>query len=156
MKAQRGVALITVLLVVAVVTVVCASMIARQQLSIRATSNQLQARQAWHYALGGEALAQLPPRRQVGGELLPQLGRRPAQQGGELPVLAAHRLAAVLDAAVILPPVEQGGDLPVHRRQKVGEVDAPAGKVLGKVPRLPLPRSSMGWAALFRASKVDT
>lgn len=58
MKAERGVALITVLLVVAIVTVVCASMIARQQLSIRATSNQLQARQAWHYALGGEVLAQ--------------------------------------------------------------------------------------------------
>ncbi|RRV16462.1 type II secretion system minor pseudopilin GspK [Pseudomonas saudiphocaensis] len=58
MRAERGVALITVLLVVALVTVVCASMIARQQLSIRATSNQLQVRQAWHYALGGEALAQ--------------------------------------------------------------------------------------------------
>lgn len=58
MKAQRGVALITVLLVVAIVTVVCAGMIARQQLSIRGTGNQMQARQAWHYALGGEALAQ--------------------------------------------------------------------------------------------------
>lgn len=58
MKRQRGVALITVLLVVAIVTVVSAAMVARQQLSIRASSNQLQARQAWHYALGGEALAQ--------------------------------------------------------------------------------------------------
>lgn len=57
MKTQRGVALITVLLVVAIVTVVCAGMIARQQLSIRGTANQAQARQAWHYALGGEALA---------------------------------------------------------------------------------------------------
>jgi len=52
------VALITVLLVVAIVTVVSAAMVARQQLSIRASSNQMQARQAWHYALGGEALAQ--------------------------------------------------------------------------------------------------
>jgi len=52
------VALITVLLVVAIVTVVSAAMVARQQLSIRAGSNQMQARQAWHYALGGEALAQ--------------------------------------------------------------------------------------------------
>lgn len=65
MKAQRGVALITVLLVVAIVTVICASMIARQQLSIRTTSNQLQARQAWHYALGGEALAQSILRRDL-------------------------------------------------------------------------------------------
>ena len=65
MKAQRGVALITVLLVVAIVTVVSASMIARQQLSIRSTANQLQARQAWHYALGGEALAQSILRRDL-------------------------------------------------------------------------------------------
>jgi len=65
MKAQRGVALITVLLVVAIVTVICASMIARQQLSIRAVSNQLQTRQAWHYALGGEALAQSILRRDL-------------------------------------------------------------------------------------------
>ncbi|MDH2246734.1 type II secretion system minor pseudopilin GspK [Pseudomonas sp. GD03855] len=58
MRRERGVALITVLLVVAIVTVVSAAMVARQQLSIRASSNQMQARQAWHYALGGEALAQ--------------------------------------------------------------------------------------------------
>ncbi|MES2817679.1 MAG: type II secretion system minor pseudopilin GspK [Pseudomonadota bacterium] len=58
MKRQRGVALITVLLVVAIVTVVCAGLIVRQQLAIRASSNQAQARQALHYALGGEALAQ--------------------------------------------------------------------------------------------------
>lgn len=57
MKRQRGVALITVLLVVAVVTVVCAGLIARQQLAIRSSANLLSARQAWHYALGGEALA---------------------------------------------------------------------------------------------------
>lgn len=65
MKTQRGVALITVLLVVAIVTVVCAGMIARQQLSIRGTANQAQARQAWHYALGGEALAQSILRRDL-------------------------------------------------------------------------------------------
>ncbi|WP_028241690.1 type II secretion system minor pseudopilin GspK [Stutzerimonas azotifigens] len=57
MRRERGVALITVLLVVAIVTVVCAGLIARQQLSIRSTTNQMQARQAWQYALGGEALA---------------------------------------------------------------------------------------------------
>ncbi|MBK3869189.1 general secretion pathway protein GspK [Pseudomonas stutzeri] len=69
MKHQRGVALITVLLVVAIVTVVSAAMVARQQLSIRASSNQLQARQAWHYALGGEALAQAMLARDLqGGE----------------------------------------------------------------------------------------
>ncbi|MBU0808376.1 MAG: type II secretion system minor pseudopilin GspK [Gammaproteobacteria bacterium] len=57
MSQQRGMALITVLLVVAVVTVVSAGIIARQQLSIRSSANQLHVRQAWHYALGGETLA---------------------------------------------------------------------------------------------------
>lgn len=54
---QRGVALITVLLVVAIVTVVSAGMMARQHLAIRGSSNQIQAQQALHYAMGGEALA---------------------------------------------------------------------------------------------------
>jgi general secretion pathway protein K len=58
MRNQRGVALITVLLVVAVVTVVAAGLMARQQVAIRSTSNQLDIRQALHYAEGGEALAQ--------------------------------------------------------------------------------------------------
>lgn len=57
MKRQQGVALITVLLVVAVVTIVCAGMIARQHLAIRSSANLLDTRQAWHYALGGETLA---------------------------------------------------------------------------------------------------
>lgn len=57
MRPQRGVALITVLLVVAVVTVVAAGLIARQQVSIRSTANQLDVRQAWQYAQGGETLA---------------------------------------------------------------------------------------------------
>lgn len=57
MSRQRGVALITVLLVVAVVTVVTAGLIARQQLAIRSAANQMHVRQAWHYAQGGETLA---------------------------------------------------------------------------------------------------
>lgn len=57
MRRQRGVALITVLLVVAIVTVICAGLIARQQLSIRSSANHLHVRQALHYALGGETLA---------------------------------------------------------------------------------------------------
>jgi general secretion pathway protein K len=65
MRAERGMALITVLLVVAVVTVVCAGLIARQQLAIRSSANQLHVRQAWHYALGGETLAQAMLRRDL-------------------------------------------------------------------------------------------
>lgn len=58
MRLQRGVALVTLLLIVALVTVISVEIILRQQLSIRSLGNQLQARQAWHYALGGEVLAQ--------------------------------------------------------------------------------------------------
>ncbi|MNZ32427.1 putative type II secretion system protein K [compost metagenome] len=58
MRRQRGVALLTVLLVVAVVTVVCAGLIARTQLSIRSSGNELHLRQVTQYALGGEALAE--------------------------------------------------------------------------------------------------
>ncbi|MEO9330777.1 type II secretion system minor pseudopilin GspK [Ectopseudomonas guguanensis] len=65
MRRQSGVALITVLLVVAVVTVVCAGLIARQQLSIRSSANQLHVNQAWHYALGGETLAKAVLERDV-------------------------------------------------------------------------------------------
>ncbi len=65
MKRQRGVALITVMLVVAVVTVICAGLIARQQLAIRSSANLLTVRQAWHYALGGETLAKAVLRRDL-------------------------------------------------------------------------------------------
>ncbi|MGF6694726.1 general secretion pathway protein K [Metapseudomonas resinovorans] len=58
MKRQAGVALLTVLLVVAVATVVCAGLIARTQLSIRSSGNELHSRQVAQYALGGEALAE--------------------------------------------------------------------------------------------------
>ena len=65
---------------------------------------------------GGEVLAQpLLPRR-VGGELGGELRRSGAQQGGELPVLAAHRRAVLLQAALILPPAQDGGELLVGGR----------------------------------------
>jgi len=85
---QRGVALITVLLVVAIATVVTAGMIARQQLSIRSSSNQLSARQAWHYALGGEALAQAMLARD-----LKQAGGNPGQPVDHLREAWARKLA---------------------------------------------------------------
>lgn len=98
MRRQRGVALITVLLVVAIVTVICAGLIARQQLSIRSSANQLHVRQAWHYALGGETLAkailqrdllQSNPRQSVdhlGEHWARQLAPFALDEGGELRV----------------------------------------------------------------------
>jgi len=57
MNKQRGVALITVLLVFAVVAVIAAEMLRRSQLNLRSVSNLIETRQAYYYALGGEALA---------------------------------------------------------------------------------------------------
>ncbi|WP_263144219.1 type II secretion system minor pseudopilin GspK [Pseudomonas sp. RIT-PI-AD] len=96
-RPQRGVALLTVLLVVAVVTVVCAGLIARQQLAIRASANQLHTRQAWQYALGGETLARAilrrdfrlgNPAQQIDhlGEAWAQPTRFPLDDGGELEI----------------------------------------------------------------------
>ena len=75
MSRQRGVALITVLLVVALVTVVGAGLIARQQLAIRSSGNLLVQNQAWHYALGGELLAK--------AILREDLSRGPLDHAGE-------------------------------------------------------------------------
>ena len=97
MRRQQGVALITVLLVVAIVTVVTAGIIARQQLSIRSSANQLTARQAWHYALGGEALAQALP------------GSTPQLQEVRAPVASAAG-GVELSVHWALPPSLASGD----------------------------------------------
>jgi len=54
---QQGVALITALLVAALVTVAAVSMASRQQLDIRRTGNMLEADQAYMYALAAETWA---------------------------------------------------------------------------------------------------
>lgn len=54
---QRGVALITVLLVFALVAVIAAGMLHRGQLSLRGVANLLDTRQGYYYALAGETFA---------------------------------------------------------------------------------------------------
>ena len=92
MRHQRGVALITVLLVVALVTVICAALLLRQQLAIRSTGNQLLVRQAQYYAEGGELLAQALLRRDQAQGVVDHLAEPwanprlqfPLDEGGEL------------------------------------------------------------------------
>ncbi|TAK65331.1 type II secretion system minor pseudopilin GspK [Methylobacter sp.] len=55
---ERGIALITVMLVLAVVTVALVSMSSNRQMDIRRTENQLRAIQAWEYVYGLEAWAE--------------------------------------------------------------------------------------------------
>lgn len=59
MRRQQGVALITVMLILAAIVVVAASMTSRLGLNIRRTGNQLGQHQAYFYALSGEAYAEL-------------------------------------------------------------------------------------------------
>lgn len=54
---QEGVALLTALLIAALVTVAAVAMASRQQLDVRRTGNMLEADQAYMYALAAEALA---------------------------------------------------------------------------------------------------
>jgi general secretion pathway protein K len=56
-KAQKGIALITVMLVLAVITVALVSMSSDRQMDIRRTENQLRSTQAWEYVYGLEAWA---------------------------------------------------------------------------------------------------
>jgi len=54
---QRGIALITVMLILAIATVAVVSMSSARQLDIRRTENQLRSMQAWEYAYGLESWA---------------------------------------------------------------------------------------------------
>ena len=56
-RGQRGVALVSMLLLVALATVLAAAIVQEQQLVIRAATTHLDRGQARQYALGGEELA---------------------------------------------------------------------------------------------------
>ncbi|WP_341502774.1 type II secretion system minor pseudopilin GspK [Gallaecimonas sp. GXIMD4217] len=88
---QQGVALITVLLVVAVVVVIGAEMSSRLGLGIRRTDNQLSQHQAFWYAISGEAYAKkvlIELLKDNDGQLGPELGWQEEQafpvEGGEI------------------------------------------------------------------------
>ncbi|MEK1942164.1 MAG: type II secretion system minor pseudopilin GspK [Pseudomonas sp.] len=56
-KRQQGFALITVLLITALVTLIISDMLARQRLTLYSTANQTYQKQMWQMALSGEAWA---------------------------------------------------------------------------------------------------
>ncbi|VAW78702.1 General secretion pathway protein K [hydrothermal vent metagenome] len=58
-NSQRGVALLTALLVVALATIAATSMATRQQFDMRGTGNLLHGEQAWAYVLGAESWARV-------------------------------------------------------------------------------------------------
>ncbi len=71
---QRGVALVTALLVVAIATVAAVAMASRQQLDIRRTGSLLHAEQAWAYVLGAENWAIVVLRRDREDSTIDTLG----------------------------------------------------------------------------------
>lgn len=62
-RSQRGVALVTALLVVAIATVAAVAMATRQQLDVRRTGSLLHGEQAWAYVIGAENWAKVVLRR---------------------------------------------------------------------------------------------
>jgi general secretion pathway protein K len=56
-RKESGLALVSVLLVVAILVVLAADGLMRQRIDIRSTQNTVSARQGWHYALAGERWA---------------------------------------------------------------------------------------------------
>ena len=62
-KSQRGVALVTAMLVVSLVTVAAVAMAARQQIDVRRTANLIHGEQAYAYAVSAESWARVVLRR---------------------------------------------------------------------------------------------
>ena len=88
-RRQRGVALISVLLITALVTLIISDMLARQLLSVASSANQLQQQQLWQLALSGETWAREQLRsdlRADDGLTRVHLGQRWPQDGGELEI----------------------------------------------------------------------
>ncbi len=63
MRRQKGIALITAVLITALIAVLAVTMISEQQLDIRRTGNILDRAQAWQFALGMETIAHLALRK---------------------------------------------------------------------------------------------
>ena len=62
-KSQRGVALVTALLVVSIVTVAAVAMATSQQIDVRRTANLLHGEKAYAYAVSAESWARIVLRR---------------------------------------------------------------------------------------------
>ncbi|MFJ7141936.1 MAG: type II secretion system minor pseudopilin GspK [Pseudomonas protegens] len=118
---QRGVALLSVLLITALVTLMVSNMLARQRLNLHSSSNLLQQQQLWNLALSGESWARqqlLEDARSEGGLLVTHLGQHWAQpaplfeiDGGRI-----HIQLEDLGARLNLNSLRQGNDLNLRAR----------------------------------------
>lgn len=94
---QRGVALLTAILVVALATVAAVSLAVHQQLDTRRTANVLDADQAYEYALGVETWARVILARDARDNKVDDLGEAWARQLPALPVTGGQVAGRVTD-----------------------------------------------------------
>jgi len=118
-KRQRGVALLTVLMIVAIVAVIAVSMSGRLQLQLQRQQNLQQQQQAFWYAMGAEAFTRVLLRRSLQGEETVHLGQDWAQQGASFVVDDGQIAGEIqdlhscfnLNALQLQPERTQGGQL---------------------------------------------
>ncbi len=121
-RRQRGIALLTALLLVSLATVAVVAMTASQQLGIRRLENTLRSDQAWQYALGGELWARGILARDYkddGQERVDDLSEEWAIRLPPLPIEGGEIAGALVDLQGLFnlnnletPPQERQGEPP--------------------------------------------
>ncbi|MGC5704346.1 type II secretion system minor pseudopilin GspK [Pseudomonas sp. NFXW11] len=118
---QRGVALLSVLLITALVTLVVSSMLARQRLNLHASANLQQQQQLWNLALAGESWAReqlLEDARSEGGLQVTHRGQHWAQPAPEFNIDGGriHIQLQDLSARLNLNSLQQSADPTLRAR----------------------------------------
>lgn len=108
---QRGAALITVLMILAIVVVLAVNMTGRLQLQLQRQQNLQQQQQAFWYAMGAEHFARVLLSRSLSGEETVNLGQDWAQSGASFPVADGNIAGEITDlqACFNLNSLQQAG-----------------------------------------------
>lgn len=98
-RQQQGVALLTVLMIVAIVAVIAVAMSGRLQLQLQRQQNIQQQQQAFWYAMSAEAFSRVLLRRALQDESTVHLGQDWAQQGASFMVEDGQIAGEIVDLA---------------------------------------------------------
>ncbi len=109
--AQRGAALITVLMILAIVVVIAVNMTGRLQLQLQRQQNLQQQQQAYWYAMGAEQFSRVLLGRSISGEETVNLGQDWAQSGASFVVADGNIAGEITDlqACFNLNSLQQAG-----------------------------------------------
>ncbi len=94
---QKGVALIMVLVIIALVTIIATQLVTERTLHARRTSNVLLSDNAWQYVLGAETLASIVLIKNLKGEETVNLGQAWATEGIVFPIEGGRLAAEIKD-----------------------------------------------------------